>query len=150
MARTESDAGAGRERIERERAVREEGERGGAGRAPDSPARAPEFRTYEEFWSHYMGEHDRPATRWLHTVGTVGSVALAVFFVATGRWLWLPAALVPGYGLSWIGHFFVEHNRPATFGHPAWSMLSDFRMVWLVLTGRVGRELARLRGGGGR
>lgn len=116
--------------------------------ATQSEARAEgaaEFKTYADFWPHYLGEHSRPATRWLHTVGTVASVALIIFFVATGRWLWLPLALVPGYGLSWIGHFFVEHNRPATFGHPAWSMLSDFRMIWLVLTGRIGRELARLR-----
>ena len=111
-------------------------------------AGTPEFNAYADFWPHYLNEHSRPATRWLHTVGTIASVALIIFFVATGRWLWLPLALVPGYGLSWIGHFFVEHNRPATFGHPAWSMFSDFRMIWLVLTGRIGRELARLRAEG--
>jgi hypothetical protein len=95
------------------------------------------FQTYSDFWAHYLNEHSRPVNRWLHTVGTVASVALIVYFVATARWLWLPLALVPGYGLAWIGHFFVEHNRPATFGHPAWSMLSDFRMVWLTLIGRL-------------
>ena len=103
-----------------------------------------EFKTYEEFWPHYLREHGRAGTRWLHAAGTLASVLLIVFFAATGRWLWLPLALVPGYGLSWIGHFFVEHNTPATFGHPGWSMLSDFRMVWLVLTGRINRELSRL------
>jgi hypothetical protein len=92
--------------------------------------KAHEFRTYDDFWSHYLGEHSRPATRWLHTVGTVASVILIVFF----------AALVPGYGLSWIGHFFVERNTPATFGHPLWSMLSDFKMVALMLTGQLGRK----------
>lgn len=104
-----------------------------------------EFKTYQEFWAHYVGEHSHAATRWLHAVGTVLSVLMIVWFAAAGRWLWLPVALVPGYGLSWIGHFFVERNTPATFGHPGWSMLSDFKMVWLVLTGRMGRELARLR-----
>ena len=99
-----------------------------------------EFKTYGDFWSHYLGEHSRPATRWLHAVGTVASVALIAYFVATRRWLWLPAALVPGYGLSWIGHFFVERNTPATFGHPLWSMISDFKMVALTLTGQLGRK----------
>ena len=98
---------------------------------------AREFATYEEFWAHYLDEHSRAGTKWLHAAGTVGAVASALFCAATGRWLWLPLALVPGYGLSWIGHYFVEHNTPATFGHPAWSMLSDFRMVALVLTGRL-------------
>jgi hypothetical protein len=99
-----------------------------------------EFKTYEQFWSHYMGEHSRPATRWLHTTGTLMSVALIIFFIATSRWLWLPLALVPGYGLSWIGHFCVERNTPATFGHPLWSMISDFKMVTLMLTGQLGRK----------
>ncbi len=103
-----------------------------------------EFKTYEEFWPHYLREHSRAGTRRLHAIGTVASLALTLFFVATGRWLWLPLAPVPGYALSWIGHFFVEHNTPATFGHPGWSLLSDFRMVWLVLTGRMARELSRL------
>jgi hypothetical protein len=93
-----------------------------------------EFKSYEDFWSHYMNEHSRPATRWLHATGTVVTVIMIVFFVATRRWLWLPVALAPGYGLSWIGHFFVERNTPATFGHPVWSMLSDFKMVALMLT----------------
>ena len=96
-----------------------------------------EFKSFDEFWSHYMGEHSRAGTRWLHTVGTVISVALIIWLAATGRWLWLPVALVPGYGLSWIGHFFVERNTPATFGHPVWSMISDFKMVALMLTGQL-------------
>ncbi len=96
-----------------------------------------EFATYEEFWAHYLGEHSRAGTRWLHAAGTVSAVALAAALAAKGRWAWLPLALVPGYGLSWVGHFFVEHNTPATFGHPAWSMLSDFRMVALMLAGRL-------------
>lgn len=96
-----------------------------------------EFKTYDEFWSHYLGEHSRAATRWLHTVGTVTSVIVIIALAIGGHWLWMPLALVPGYGLSWIGHFLVEHNTPATFGHPVWSMLSDFKMVALMLTGRL-------------
>ena len=97
------------------------------------------FQTYEEFWPHYLAEHSRPATRWLHAAGTLIGLALLVFFAATGRWLWVPLALVPGYGLAWASHFFVEHNRPATFAHPWWSFVSDFRMLWLLATGRLDR-----------
>lgn len=107
---------------------------------------AHEFKSFDEFWRHYVNEHSRPGTRLLHTAGTVASAALIVLFVTRGRWLWLPVALVPGYGLSWIGHYFVERNTPATFGHPLWSLYSDFKMVALVLTGRMNKELARVGG----
>ena len=103
-------------------------------------ATARDFKTYEEFWSHYLDEHSRAGTKWLHAAGTVSGVALAIFFAATGRWLLVPVGLVPGYGLSWIGHYFVERNTPATFGHPVWSMLSDFKMVALTLAWRLRGE----------
>lgn len=54
-------------------------------------------------------------------------------------------APVLGYGMAWYSHFFVEGNRPATFGHPVWSFLCDYRMFALILTGRIDAELARLR-----
>ena len=104
-----------------------------------------EFKTYEEFWPHYLSEHSRPATRWLHAAGTLAGLALLIFFAATARWAWLPLALVPGYGFAWVGHFFVERNRPATFAHPWWSFVSDFRMIWLLATGRLGRHTHALK-----
>jgi hypothetical protein len=52
---------------------------------------------------------------------------------------------VPGYAAAWAGHFFVEHNRPATFKHPLWSLAGDYKMVALMLAGRMDEEVARAR-----
>jgi len=68
-----------------------------------------------------------------------------VLAAATGRAAILLAAPVLGYGMAWYSHFFVEGNRPATFGHPVWSFICDYRMVVLILTGRIDAELARFR-----
>lgn len=99
--------------------------------------------TYDEFWPIYLRAHSRPATRLLHYAGTsAGIVLVAAAFVAGPWWLVL-AAIVVGYGLAWTGHVAVEGNRPATFGHPLWSLASDLRMLALWATGRLAPHLAR-------
>jgi hypothetical protein len=103
------------------------------------------MKTFEEFWPFYVREHGKAATRALHAAGTVASGALLVGLLATGRWRWLPLALVAGYGPAWVAHFFVERNRPATFKHPLWSLMGDYKMFALTLAGRMDEEVARAR-----
>jgi len=99
--------------------------------------------TYPEFWRVYLAAHADPRTRVLHYLGTTFGVAAFAAAGATGNWRWLLAASVAGYALAWLGHLVFEHNRPATFGHPGWSFLSDFRMLGLFLSRRLDRELRR-------
>src|SRR3982750_4174898 len=102
-----------------------------------------EMKTFAEFWPFYVREHSQPLTRALHLAGTLTGTALLVGLAATGRWRWLPLALVPGYAAAWVGHFFVEHHRPATFKHPLWSLAGDYKMVALMLAGRMDEEVER-------
>jgi hypothetical protein len=101
------------------------------------------FGSYREFWPHYLREHAKPNTRALHFFGTAIATTALVALLATGELWLLPLVLAAGYGPAWIGHFFVEKNRPATFTHPLWSLISDYRMAFIWLTGRLQAELTR-------
>jgi hypothetical protein len=95
------------------------------------------FSSFADFWPYYLSEHSKPATRMLHCAGTLIAIAVVVFLVVIGKWWLFPLALVPGYGFAWMGHFFVEQNRPATFTHPLWSFMGDWKMLALILTGKL-------------
>ena len=98
---------------------------------------------YNSFWLVYLAAHRRPTTRAIHMTGTAASILLVLAALA--------AAVIAGYGFAWLSHGIVERNRPATFRHPLWSVVSDFRMLFLWLSGRLDGELARhgIGAGGG-
>jgi hypothetical protein len=103
----------------------------------------PRFATYNEFFVFYLQQHKSRANRALHAAGTtLGFLTLIIAFALGHPWyafLWLPIA----YGFAWTGHFVLEHNKPATFGYPFWSFISDFRMLWLMATGQLGTWMAK-------
>lgn len=98
---------------------------------------------YKEFWPFYLQEHAKPETRYLHYIGTALVIAIAMFALSTQRWPMLLALPVAGYFFAWVAHFFVEKNKPATFTHPWWSLVSDFRMFFHAITGTLGKELEK-------
>jgi len=96
-----------------------------------------EFNSFAQFYPYYLDEHANPSCRRLHFVGTTLVIALLAYTVASGKWLLLLAVPFAGYGFAWIGHFFFEKNRPATFQHPFYSLLGDFVMYRDMLRGKV-------------
>ncbi|CAL5351371.1 unnamed protein product [Camellia sinensis] len=101
------------------------------------------FRTMEEFWPFYMNQHSKPATRRWHFAGTLASILCFIYSLCFNWWFVFFVPLF-GYGLAWYSHFFVEKNFPATLSHPFWSLLCDFKMFGLMLTGQLDREIKRL------
>jgi len=101
----------------------------------------PRFQSYEEFFAFYVLQHSSLSNRLMHVAGTALGLGTAITaFVLGHPWfalLWIPMA----YGFAWTGHFLMEKNKPATFGHPFWSFISDFRMLFLMVTGRLGPYL---------
>jgi hypothetical protein len=99
--------------------------------------------TFAEFWPAYVRAHSKLATRLIHCIGTLVGWMLLGGAIVVHRWWWIAAALAISYALAWLSHFFVEHNRPATFEHPVWSWWADQRMVFLMLTGGMAEELSK-------
>ena len=105
--------------------------------------RSGRFASFADFWPFYLSQHSRRMTRALHFAGTNAAVVLMVMAAwRRNAWLLL-VGLGVVYGLAWIGHFFVEHNRPATFRYPLWSFAGDWKMWALTWNGHLRRELRR-------
>lgn len=95
------------------------------------------FASFREFYPYYLSEHRDPTCRRLHVVGSTLVLVIVAAAALSGRWSWLWAAPVAGYGFAWVGHYFFEGNRPATFRHPFYSFVGDWAMYRDVLTGRL-------------
>ncbi len=95
------------------------------------------FASFRAFYPFYLSEHANRTSRRLHFLGSCGVLALLAAALATGRWGFALAALVCGYGFAWVGHFFFEKNRPATFRHPFYSLAGDWVMFVDILRGNV-------------
>jgi hypothetical protein len=102
-----------------------------------------DLASFGEFWPHYLRAHPDPRTRATHYAGTSLGVLLFLCFLAGGGWWALVAAPIAGYAPAWIAHAVFARNRPATFDHPLWSLMADFRMLYLAATGRLRPELTR-------
>ncbi|RKP45014.1 DUF962 domain-containing protein [Pararobbsia silviterrae] len=95
------------------------------------------FANFKEFYPYYLSEHRNAACRRLHFVGSLGVLGFIGLAFAASEWRWLIAAIVCGYAFAWVGHFFFEHNRPATFRHPLYSLIGDWVMFKDICTGRI-------------
>jgi hypothetical protein len=90
-----------------------------------------------EFYPFYLSEHVNPVSRRLHFAGTSIAAALLITALVTQKWWLLWVAPLQGYLFAWVGHFFFEHNKPATFKYPAYSLMGDWRLWWDILRRKI-------------
>ncbi len=92
------------------------------------------IKDFNHFYEFYLTQHSHPICRLLHVVGTL--IGCTWFFVTLlfGKPYLTPLFLVWGYGISWIGHFFLEKNKPAAFKQPIFSFMGDFKMCFEVIS----------------
>ncbi len=95
------------------------------------------IKNYNEFYRFYLTEHRNINSRRLHAVGS----SLGIYFWAKAirqrKAKYLAYGLLSGYACAWVGHFFHEHNKPASFKQPLYSFISDWRMLSDIVRGRL-------------
>mmetsp|Transcript_46251 Transcript_46251/g.116470 ORF Transcript_46251/g.116470 Transcript_46251/m.116470 type:complete len:113 (+) Transcript_46251:56-394(+) len=95
-----------------------------------------DFKTFEQFYPFYLAQHSNRTCRRLHVIGTSLGIVLLVWLLYSGAYHLLYTPFLVGYAFAWVGHFFFEKNRPATFKHPFYSFQGDFRLLYEVYTGK--------------
>lgn len=95
------------------------------------------YKTFADFYPFYLSEHSDQTCRRLHFVGSSLVLAVLVYVIASGNLLALLLVPLVGYGFAWVGHFFFEHNKPATFKYPFYSFIGDWVMYKEILTGKI-------------
>ncbi len=101
------------------------------------------MKNFVEFWPFYVREHNSPLNRRLHFIGTLLAMMSLGWGLATMNPLCFLLTPVFGYSFAWIGHFGVQGNKPATFKHPLWSLIADFKMFGLMATGKMDDEVKK-------
>lgn len=95
------------------------------------------YTSFREFYPFYLSEHSDRTCKLLHFIGTWIGLAFFVTAALTRNAWWILAGFVAGYAFAWVGHFFFEKNRPATFKYPFYSFVGDWVMWKDIMTGRV-------------
>ncbi|HEX5793882.1 MAG TPA: DUF962 domain-containing protein [Rheinheimera sp.] len=101
----------------------------------------PRFSSFAEFYPYYLSEHRHPVCRALHYIGSALVIVVLLYAVVSQQWQWLWLLPLIGYGFAWLGHFLFEHNRPATFKYPFYSLAADWVMLKDFATGQLKHKL---------
>ena len=96
-----------------------------------------QYKTFGDFYPYYLSEHRNTTCRVLHFIGTSLVLAALATALITGNAWWFAAMPLAGYGFAWVGHFFFEKNRPATFTYPLYSFAGDWVMYFQLLVGKI-------------
>ncbi len=95
------------------------------------------FKSFSEFYPYYLSEHGDPVNRRFHFFGSLLTIVVVLLVIFTQRWIALILVPILGYGFAWIGHYFIEKNKPATFTYPLYSLMGDWVMFKDILAGKI-------------
>ena len=95
------------------------------------------FNSFKEFYPFYLSEHSKKSTKILHMIGSILVIYILIYSIKNQEWSKLYFLPITGYGFAWIGHFFFEKNKPATFKYPLYSFIGDWAMLKDIVIGKV-------------
>lgn len=94
------------------------------------------IKSFKEFYPFYLNQHEKNANKLFHFFGTLISILFLIMLFISYDLSYLLYALLSGYGFAWIGHFFIEKNKPATFSYPLFSLIADYKMFFEIVMGK--------------
>lgn len=103
------------------------------------------YNTFKEFWPFYLLEHSNPTNRLLHFLGSLIALIFLGAAIYYQNLFYVLGSVVSGYAFAWVGHFLIEHNRPATFTYPLKSFFADWLMFFYILTGQISKQLKKAK-----
>ena len=95
------------------------------------------FTSFKDFYPYYLSEHKVKTNKILHIIGSLTGLSFLFYIVYIEKYKFIPISFLFGYTFAWIGHFFFEKNKPATFKYPIYSFIGDWVMLKDILTGKV-------------
>lgn len=95
------------------------------------------FSSFSDFYPYYLKEHSKKGTKLLHFIGTSLAIYFLFLFLFTYNNLYILLVFISGYGFAWVGHYFIEKNKPATFNYPIYSLFGDLAMFRDILLGKI-------------
>ena len=96
-----------------------------------------EYQSFKAFYPYYLREHSNKTCRRLHFIGSTLVLVILGFSLIAQNWWLLLLMPIAGYGFAWVGHFFFEKNKPATFTYPLYSLIGDWVMYKDVWVGNI-------------
>ncbi|GHE77168.1 DUF962 domain-containing protein [Thalassotalea profundi] len=95
------------------------------------------YQNFNDFYPFYLSQHQNKACRRLHFIGSLLVLYLLFHSLFTMKLSHLWLLPIVGYGFAWLGHFFFEKNKPATFQYPIYSLIGDWVMFKDILIGKI-------------
>ena len=95
------------------------------------------FNNFKDFYVYYLSQHSNRHTRRWHFIGTTLALILLLITCWTRDWSLLWYVPLVGYIPSWISHWWIEKNSPASFKHPLYSLRADIKMYREMLKGKI-------------